>query len=202
MLYRPIVGNHDTLFGGFESWKAYFYPPMMETQTTDSRAYFRVDVNNIHFFFLDLEWGNETNSPEQAAWFRKEIATVPKDDWTIVFSHALYYTSGIYSDGANWSDNQAMIKEFVPLFKEYGVDIVFSGHNHHMELLQSEGIYYGVIGTFGGKPDPERQFNGTGSIWYQTGKFGFAEISLQGNLANITYRSPEYAQYFTYSFVK
>ncbi|MEA3307196.1 MAG: hypothetical protein U9Q34_05385, partial [Elusimicrobiota bacterium] len=38
-----------------------------------------------------------------------------------------------------------------PLFEKYGVDIVFSGHDHSYERLYKNGIYY-VIAGGGGAP--------------------------------------------------
>lgn len=198
IMYRPILGNHDTLFGGFETYQSYFYPNGMDTnQTSDSRVYYHMKVNNIHLFFLDLEWGNDTNSPEQMEWFKREIATVKSEEWCIVMSHAFFYTSGIYDAGAGWWDNQLMIDTFEPFFIQHDVDLVFSGHNHHLEVLEVNGTIYGIEGGLGGKPDPTRDRNGTGSIWYEQGQHGFAEVNISGTTANLTYYTPEYAQLFT-----
>ena len=71
--YRPILGNHDTLLGGLPSWEEYFYPPGMEENSHSSPDYFQIVENNIHFFCMDLEWGNDTNSPAQYAWFKSKL---------------------------------------------------------------------------------------------------------------------------------
>ena len=63
--FRPILGNHDTLMGGLSSYQAYFYPTGMEKNSSNSSDYYHIIVNNIHFFCLDLEWGNRSDSPEQ-----------------------------------------------------------------------------------------------------------------------------------------
>lgn len=201
MPYRPILGNHDSM-GGMGLYRSYINPDSLLTSTEDSPYYYRIDINNIHIFMLELEWGNDSNTAAQQAWFKKQIATVPKDDWTIVMNHALYYTSGIYVDGAWWSDNQPMIENFVSLFEENDVDMVFSGHNHHLEVLQVKGITYAVVGGFGGHLDPIREANGTGSLWYTNEHYGFVEVDIAGNDANMTFLTPEYVQLKSISISK
>jgi hypothetical protein len=79
----------------------YLYPDKVPSNT-GSRLYYKIEINNIHIFMIDLEWGTETYTAEQKAWFEAEISTVPLDDWVIVINHAMYYTSGIYIAGMAW----------------------------------------------------------------------------------------------------
>ena len=51
-------------------------------------------------------------------------------------SHCFFYSSGVYTDGKWWNDNIPMIRTFAPLFQQYHVQMVFSGHNHHLEALR------------------------------------------------------------------
>ncbi len=43
------------------------------------------------------------------------------------------------------------------LFEKYGVDLVFNGHVHQMELLHHSGVTYVTCGSFGGVPDSGRE---------------------------------------------
>ena len=106
-------------------------------------------------------------------------------------AHAFWYSSGEYTDGAWWWDNAPMIQTFAPLFQQYGVQMVFSGHNHHLETLVDNGTHYFINGGFGGLPDPPNDRNGTGSIWDANNVFGYNEVNINGNSANVSFVSPE-----------
>ena len=90
-----------------------------------------------------------------------------------------------------WWDNAPMIQAFAPLFQQYGVQMVFSGHNHHLETLVDNGTHYFIDGGFGGLPDPPNDRNGTGSIWDANNVFGYNEVNINGNSANVSFVSPE-----------
>ncbi len=52
----------------------------------------------------------------------------------------------MYSNSGYHGPNLMVRKEFEPLFIQYGVDLVFSGHNHWYERSQSNGITYITTG--------------------------------------------------------
>jgi len=200
--FRPILGNHDTLLGGVSTWPQYFYPTAMVENSSISQSYFQIVVNGIHIFCLDLQWGNGSDSPQQYNWFKNQLAQINATDpgaWIIVMSHCFYYASGVYDDGAWWVNEPQMIQTFAPLFQEYHVQMVFSGHNHDLEALEVNGTHYFVDGGFGGLPDPPRDRNGTGSLWYLSGNFGYIETKIQGNTANVSFISPEGFMYNSFS---
>lgn len=187
---RFAPGNHDTLFGGLSRYWAYCAPADTDTQN-GSRLWYRVDVGNVHFLVLDVEWSAETYSKEQAEWLETQLKNITAGDWKIVMSHGYYYSSGSTSLGWDWFDNPETISALAPLFEEYGVDIVFSGHNHYLEFLQHSDVNYVVCGGFGGKLDPAPDYRSPGSIWLQSGQFGFAEVSINGNEAILSFRDPD-----------
>jgi len=112
-------------------------------------------------------------------------------------NHAMYYSSGYFVDDEGWWDNKAMIAEFADLFIDHDIDLVFSGHNHHMEYLNNSGVVYNIIGGFGGHLDPDYTTKvgqqGTGSVWYLSGQHGYLDVEINGPIANVTFRNPEYA---------
>ena len=77
--FRPILGNHDTLMGGLSSYQAYFYPTGMEENSSNSRDYYHIIVNNIHFFCLDLEWGNSSILPNNSLGLKVKLLKCPRD---------------------------------------------------------------------------------------------------------------------------
>jgi UDP-2,3-diacylglucosamine pyrophosphatase LpxH len=187
---RFVPGNHDTLFGGLSRYLYYCSPTTIESQN-GSKLWYRVDVGRVHFLTLDVEWSAETFTKQQKEWLETQLKSIPSGDWKIIMSHGFYYSSGKTSLGWNWFDNHETISALAPLFEQYGVDMVFSGHNHYLEFLQHSGVNYVVCGGFGGKPDSAPTNISSSSIWLQSGQFGFADVSIDGNQATLNFRDPD-----------
>jgi 3',5'-cyclic AMP phosphodiesterase CpdA len=151
----------------------------------------RIDVGNIHFLVIDLEWSAENFNTAQSVWLETQLANIPKDDWKIVMGHGFYYASGSMTDGWKWYDNPETINKLTPLFEKYGVDMVFSGHDHQLELLQKSGISYVICGTFGGALDSEREYVSPQSAWYSNKDYAFADVTINGAEANLIFRDPD-----------
>jgi len=181
------IGNHDTLFGGLNLYQDYLCPP----SSNDEKGrclWKRIDNGNIHFIILDIEWDLRLYTPEQEAWLLEQLESIPPDDWCIVMSHTFYYCSGSYQDGWAWYDNRETIEKLTPLFEKYNVDLALSGHKHHSELLQKNGVTYIVVGSFGGPPDPEREYVSPASVWYRAGVYDFVDVTIDGSIATIVFR--------------
>lgn len=194
---RFVPGNHDTLCGGLSRYLYYGGPAIVESPDA-SRLWRRIDAGNVHFFLLDIEWSAETFTREQADWLETQLASVPDRDWKIVMSHGFYYSSGTTVMGWNWYDNPETIAALTPLFEKYGVDIVFSGHNHYQELLRHSNVTYVVSGAFGGVPDPPPTYISPASLWQLSGGTGFVDVTLQDNEATLYFR--DYNSNITHSF--
>jgi len=190
---RIVVGNHDTLFGGVNLYEEYMYPQPMELRT-GSRLWQRIDVDNVHFLLLDLEWGTDSYTAEQAAWLEQQLSTIPDGDWRIVMDHSFYYASGGVWDLYPWYDDKGMIDKLTPLFEKYHVDLVFSGHNHMLELLQKNNVTYVICGAFGGLPDPERSYISPASIWYMGNQHAFMDVTVSQDTATLIFRDPDYQE--------
>jgi 3',5'-cyclic AMP phosphodiesterase CpdA len=171
----------------------------MDVQT-GSRLWYRIDAGKAHFLILDLEWSAESYTPAQAEWLENQLKSIPPDDWKIVLSHGFYYASGIKADGWKWYDNPETIEKLTPIFNKYGVDIVFSGHTHRLELLQNSGTVYAVCAPFGGLPDPPATYTSPWSIWNGTGECGFVDVTLNGEQCTLVFRDHKYDALKTYVF--
>jgi acid phosphatase type 7 len=184
------AGNHDTLFIGLDRYLDYCSPIGID-YVNDTQLWHRFDVGNIHFLILDIEWSAETFTAQQQTWLESELKSIPANDWTIVMSHGFYYASGSMVRGWKWYDNTETIRKLTPLFEKYSVDLVFSGHNHQMELLEKSGVTYVIVGSFGGLPDPTRTYTSPASQWYASGQYGFVDITIKANQAHLTFRDPD-----------
>lgn len=165
-----VLGNHDSMFLGDRLYRNYLCPP-------GQRPFWRrIDIGRVHFLELDLEYGLLLYTPEQEQWLKQQLAAIPRADWCVVMCHTFFYCSGGRQDGWDWFDNKQPIAKLVPLFEQYGVDLVLSGHKHQSEVLKQNSITYGIFGSFGGRLDEERTYTSPASIWYQAEKHCFAEI--------------------------
>lgn len=140
--FYPALGNHernsDLYYSSFE--------------LPGNEQWYSVDVNNIHFIILDSDVDLSIDS-EQYEWLGVDIKGITDD---IEFIVAIFHHPP-FSTGPHEEDEKGLRESIVPLFEEYEVDIVFSGHDHSYERSLYNGIYYIVAGG-GGAPlyDQER----------------------------------------------
>lgn len=128
--FYATLGNHD---GSNER----FY----ENFNMHGEEFYRFTKGNIAFYSLNSNYMDK----RQVKWLEDELA---KDtaEWKIAFFHHPPYSSG----GKHGSSSG--LREIVePIFLKYGVNAVFTGHEHFYERLKPQkGIYYFISGA-GGK---------------------------------------------------
>jgi hypothetical protein len=125
--FYATLGNHDNS-------NERFYKPF---NMNGERYYSFQPKPGVRIFALD---SNYMDKP-QLAWLEKELAASGAD-WKIAFFHHPLYSSG----GSHGSDVQ-LREQLEPLFLKYGVDAVFSGHEHFYERIKPQkGIYYFISG--------------------------------------------------------
>jgi predicted MPP superfamily phosphohydrolase len=190
-----VAGNHDTLFGGLNLYKNYLCPPQYAGEN-ENCLWKRIDIGDVHFIVLDVEWSDGLFTTCQRQWLLEQLEDIPAEDWCIVMSHTFYYCSGDQMDGWKWYDNDYTIDSLAPIFEEYDVDIVMSGHKHQAEVLQVNDVTYLVLGCFGTSQDPERIYISPGSVWYRQGFYGFTDIVVDENDALITIRDSDNSAVF------
>jgi 3',5'-cyclic AMP phosphodiesterase CpdA len=106
-------------------------------------SFYSVVYGPVEFFMLDSSTPKVTGATgsEQIRWLRGALAasTAP---WKVAAMH-----HPPYSSGGHGSD--IAVREVVePLFVEYGVDLVLTGHDHHYErTLPIGGVTYVVSGA-------------------------------------------------------
>lgn len=179
-----LPGNHDTMLGGLSFYEKYQKPP---GPNDGKDLWQRIDIGKVHFLLIDLEWELQTYTEAEKIWLIDELETIPKDDWTIVMCHTFFYSSGGVEDGWPWYDNKTVISELSTVFEKYDVDIVMSGHKHDNELLKKNGVTYIVTGALGGEPDKVFDYKSPASVWLKRGAYAFADVTINGNLATISF---------------
>jgi hypothetical protein len=125
--FYATLGNHDNA-------NEKFYKPF---NMNGERFYTFKPKPGVRFFSLDSNYMDKS----QLDWLEKEFAA-SGSDWKIAFFHHPLYSSG----GTHGSDVK-LREQLEPLFLKYGVDAVFSGHEHFYERLKPQkGIYYFTSG--------------------------------------------------------
>ncbi|MGH9503342.1 MAG: metallophosphoesterase [Terriglobales bacterium] len=102
--------------------------------------YYSFKKNNVAFFALDSNYMN----PTQLAWLEQELRN-SSNAWKICYFH-----HPLYSDGKFHGPDLDLRSALLPLFEKYGVNVVFSGHDHVYERLKPQnGINFFIVGNSG-----------------------------------------------------
>jgi 3',5'-cyclic AMP phosphodiesterase CpdA len=102
--------------------------------------YYTYTRGNARFFVLD------TNSLDatQLAWIENALKNSP-EQWKIAYFH-----HPLYSNGRRHGGEVELRVRLEPLFVKYGVNVVYSGHDHIYERIKPQkGIQYFVSGAGG-----------------------------------------------------
>lgn len=79
-------------------------------------------------------------SQRQMAWLEEQLKT-SRARWKFVFMHHPVYSNG------NHGGTPLLVTNLHPLLARYGVQAVFSGHNHNLEALEPvDGVHYFISG--------------------------------------------------------
>ena len=75
------------------------------------------------------------NKSTEYVWLQNYLESIADDSsilWKIVFIHY-----PIFSINRKDGDTETLKKHLLPLLKQYGVDVLFAGHNHNMQYFVS-----------------------------------------------------------------
>lgn len=129
----PVAGNHETYTPeqGFSMpilFTGQFKLPGNGPEGLKGQVY-SFNYGNVHFTILDSQEGEEEGFlpdmlERQKHWLAKDLKDTDKQ-WKIVLIHRPPYH--------NRSDegDENLRRDLVPIFDQYHVDVVFSGHDHN-----------------------------------------------------------------------
>jgi hypothetical protein len=101
--------------------------------------YYTRTLGDTQLFLLD----SNSVSDRQTAWLEQELADSTAT-WKIAVLHHPPYTCGGHSG------NGTVVRQWVPLFESYGVQLVVSGHDHNYQRFAArDGVTYVVHGGGG-----------------------------------------------------
>jgi len=128
--FYASLGNHDD--PDIESR----YRPF----NMNGERYYTFKRGDTQFYALDSTYMDA----KQLTWFEKNLqnASAP---WKISFFH-----HPLYNDGKMHGPDMDLRSRLVPFFQLYGMNAVFSGHEHAYERIKPEdNVYYFILGNSG-----------------------------------------------------
>ncbi len=140
MPFYPCLGNHER--------ESPYYFKLFDLPGNEQWYY--VDYFDTRFIALDTNVEFEVGS-EQYEWFEKALQGCPYSRIITYFHHPPFSLVGYNPEIA-----KKVRDNLVPLFETYGVDMVFSGHDHTYQRFLVNGIYYIVTGGGGGELHDKR----------------------------------------------
>jgi predicted phosphodiesterase len=137
--YKPLLNAGVKFFaslGNHDDQNNRFYPAW----NMNGERYYTYKQADVRFFVLDSDYMD----PKQLAWLEQQLRD-STERWKIsYFHHPLYSSAGRHGSEV---DLRLVLE---PLFLKYGMNVVFSGHDHVYERLKPQkGIYYFVSGSAG-----------------------------------------------------
>jgi hypothetical protein len=144
--YYPVAGNHDLGRSGHERrlMNELFELPEPPAKRPAWGNWYSFDVADLHFVMLD---SNAYKHSEQQAWLIDDLAAARARGVRAIFA-AVH--DGPYSRGLHRGNRYAQAT-YVPVLHKYGVDMLFSGHDHLYQRGEVDGLRYAVSGG-GGAP--------------------------------------------------
>ena len=137
--FWPSVGNHDwdsTPSGSVQPYLDYF--PALP----NNGRYYDFVVGDVHFFSVDSDQREPdgiTADSVQGRWLEARMKAAT-ECYKVVYFHHPAYSSG---------DPIFTVEQMRWPFREWGADLVMSGHQHQYERMQIDGLTYVVAGLGG-----------------------------------------------------
>lgn len=139
------IGNHE--YENFNEYESHFVRLFAgQGEPTGTEEYFAFWFGGWRFIFMntEVEWGRPGTA--QSEWMEAELAAASATEGhlgTIVAFHRPVFTFGKSSPKVEERDYMH------PFFKEHGVRLVLTGHNHGYERFVYDDIQYVVDGGGG-----------------------------------------------------
>lgn len=160
-----------------------------------NERWYSFDVGKAHFTILDTGTGvDQALIDSQKAWLSADLAAAKAAGayWLVVGFHRPPYATGSHGD-------QSDVKAgWVPIFDQYGVDLVLCGHNHYYErsypmkdglvtdnssrtyYFRPQGTIYLTAGTVGA---PKADFNPASWPAWQEKQYHYSVVDVLGDMS-------------------
>ena len=132
------LGNHDIYFKQWPIYRNYFKTSVYWFDTNNG--------DNKLDLFICLDTGEGTLGVDQMAWLRKLLEAKSKEGYRriIVYTHTHFWKlDGSQGHTSNFALEETY--ELAALLAQYGVEFVWSGHQHSRQSVIYKGVNYLVL---------------------------------------------------------
>jgi predicted phosphodiesterase len=150
-VYFPALGNHDRQGRGrtADSYRAFFSVP---ENGGDSERYYAFTYGSSRFLVLDSN-AYSFALTDQTAWIERELIAARQDRQirhVFVVMHHPPFSVSLHGGASD------LRERWTPLFEQYDVSAVFSGHDHVYSRAEHNNVTYFVTGGGGAPLYPRR----------------------------------------------
>ena len=138
--YKPLLDAGVKFYASLGNHDDPKLEPLYKPFNMNGERYYTFKKGDIQFFALDSDYMDA----QQLTWLEQNLRS-SKAQWKICFFH-----HPLYNEGKMHGPDLDLRNQLSPLLKSYGVNVVFSGHEHAYERLKPvDNIYYFVQGDSG-----------------------------------------------------
>ena len=185
--FFPSIGNHDFT----QIWYPdFFAPPTFNSGTED---YYSFDYGGMHVLALNANVAAGSTDP-QTQFVESDLLAQKNLGYPgpiVVFFHQ----AGVSS--SNHGNDNAVKNNWFPIFQEYGVDLVFQGHDHVYERFSTiNGVNYVTTGGGGAE-----LYDITPSAWTAVGikTWNYVIVDVNGQNLSVTAKNDSCSVIDTFS---
>jgi len=180
--FHACMGNHELPGNLFEKYFPYPF---------ESPRYWSFDYGPAHFMIVDQYTDYSPNSA-QLTWIENDLASTIKP-WKFIYFHEPGWSAGGHPNNSNV---QAYLQ---PLFEQYGVAMVFTGHNHYYARAVVNGVHHVTTGGGGAElyaPYPNPSYVVAANMSYH-----FCKVEIDGDSLAFTAVKPDGAVIDTFTML-
>lgn len=166
--YQSCIGNHE---GSGVLFKKYFPYPYVDGR------YWSFDYGPAHFIVVD-QFTSYTPGSQQLTWIENDLASTTKP-WKFIYLHEPGWSAG------GGHPNNLNVQNYIqPLCEQYGVSILFAGHNHYYARALVNSIQH--ITTGGGGAPLVQPILSYPNVVTATMAYHFCKIRINDQALNFT----------------